>query len=208
MSIMQGKNLWGAAAATAGQAYDQVRSDLFIVKMNPPAIVGGLNFNDQISFAISKFPFPDRGRESIQVKYLNQTNKLVGADTALPSVTVTARQAYTTQTAQLLEEWYWATSNPNGGVALTSQIKTSGDFYWLAPVAGSTTTYDSTNVNGGSSNSLYRQVCHYTLEGVWIKSLKPSDADMTQSNGLVDLSFSVEIDRYYPQATSDLVAQI
>jgi hypothetical protein len=45
----------------------------------------------------------------------------------------------------------------------------------------------------------------YFLEGILVKGLKPSNADMT-STGLVTLTFSIQIDRYYPKTISQIDA--
>ena len=206
MALMQGKNLWGSAAG-AGQGFDQIRGDLFLVNMTPPTILGNLGWNDSIAFAVTKFPFPARDRESIAIKYLQQTNHQIGADTPMAAITIPVRWSFNKPTIQLLEQWSWATSNPNGAVALTSEIKTNGVFYWLAPNTSAALTFDNSNPDA-LAGELFTQVSPIILEGCWVKGLKYSDADMESSNNVVTAEFNLQIDRYYPQKTSDLVANV
>ena len=196
---MQFKNTFGAATSDGSLGIDIQRSDLFHVELQLPGVLGGVTAWDQnIAFAIEKFPFPERSREMVPVKYLNQTNYQPGADTATPSVNLTVRYAFTQSTFTLLEQWHWLTSNPiTGSVGLASQIKTNGSFWWLIPVQP---TLDS-SVN--ASNSMVIGGAYF-LEGCMVKGFKPADADMTTSNGLVTAEFGLQIDRYYPLDPADL----
>lgn len=186
------KNMWGAARSNV----DQQRSDLFVVSLNfPPALgVGSANVWDaECAFAVEQFPFPDRDREMIGVKYLNQTNFQIGADTAPGPIAIMVRHAFNRRTAELLEQWHWLTSNPQtGGVALTSAVKADGHFYWLVPDMAR-----QFNVRDVSATPALARGSAYYLEGCLVKNLKPSDANMAQT-GLVTLTFSLQIDRYYP----------
>jgi hypothetical protein len=211
---MNNKNLWGASNLQKG--IDQQRADLFRVSLNLPSILGDTGgalgnsiantfvdtiWNTNIMFAVEKFPFPPRGREMIATKYLNQTNNQLGADSAPEAVDIPVRYAFNQTTAEWLEKWHWITSNPRtGGVALTSAVKTNGVFTWLVPdmnkIKDLTTTSDEGVLKEGGK---------YILEGCLIKNLKPGvDADMTQSNQGVVLTFTLVIDRYYPETPSAL----
>lgn len=194
--LMNYKNTWGSPAS----GVDQQRSDLFYVQLQLPAVLGGTGaWNSSIAFAIEKFPFPERTREMIPVKYMNQTNYQLGADTQQGPVDITVRYAFNQITAELLEKWSWLTSNPiTGAVGLSSQIKTNGQFWWLVPAPVSS---DFTNSDG--SNTM-QQGGTFFLEGVMVRGFKPSDADMTSTNGLVSYNLSLQIDRYYPSQPSDL----
>jgi hypothetical protein len=205
-SVMAYKNTWGSAAPL-GQGIDQARSDLFLVNITPPAILPSLSWDEEIAFAITKFPFPAREREMIAIKYMQQTNYQIGADTAMGGIEIPVRYAFNQLTAQRLEEWHWATSNPNGAVALTSAIKTNGMFYWLAPNTAAALSFDMTNPLVAATDA-FNPVCQYVLEGILLKGLKPSPADMEARDGLVTYDLTLQIDRYYPLRTSDLVATI
>jgi hypothetical protein len=168
----------------------------------PPQLLGnsGVNvWDNDIAWAVEKFPFPDRDVESIPIKYLQQTNHQIGGDVASEPVEMTVRYAFNQRTAVLLERWRELTANPRtGGVALSSQIKTNGFFYWLVPnpaVLG--------NERAAERDS-YILLRAYEIFGCWIKSLKPSDADMTTGNGVISYTMKMQIDRYFPVATADL----
>lgn len=200
--LMRNKNTWGIAGT---DGVDQQRTDLFRVSLTLPTVLqgagGGTNVWDQhIAFAIQKWPFSARGRETIPTKYLNQTNHQIGADTASEPIEIDVRYAFNQRTAEWLEKWHWITSNPRtGGVAATSQVKTNGKFYYLVPNIDrikdlENTSDDGVLVDGGS----------FTLEGCLVKGLKNVDSDMTQGNTGVTLAFTLIIDRYYPDRPSDL----
>lgn len=192
------KNTWG----TPESRIDQQRSDLFRFAVNIPAQLGadsGVNAWDrEIAWAVEKFPFPERTREAVAIKYLNQTNFQPGADTGSSPIDVTVRYAFAQRTAEVLERWHWLTSNPvTGGTSLGSVIKTTGMFYWLVPTASGAPEEQTE----AESYALLRA---YMLEGVWVKGLSPSEADITTGTGLVTLKLNLQIDRYYPIDPTDL----
>jgi hypothetical protein len=197
--MMLYKNTWGSPES----GIDQQRADQFRVSITLPrqlAADSGVNVWDkEIAWAVEKFPFPDRDVESIPVKFLQQTNHQIGADVASEAVDITFRYAFNQRTAVILERWKWLTANPKtGGVALSSAIKTNGFFYWLVP---------NVNVLGdenAAERDSYVLLRAYELHGCWIRSCRPSESDMTQGNGVVTMSVKMQIDRYYPVATSDL----
>lgn len=211
---MNNKNLWGASTLSKG--VDQQRSDLFRVSLNLPSVLGGTGaiansiantfvdtiWNTHIMFAVEKFPFPTRGRELFATKYLNQTNMQLGADSTPGTVDIPVRYAFNQATASWLEKWHWITSNPRtGGVALTSQVKTNGVFSWLVPDMNKVK-----DLTTRSDDGVLKEGGRYILEGCLIKDLKPMDADMTQSNQGVLLTFTLSVDRYYPDNPDDLIA--
>jgi hypothetical protein len=199
MALIQAKNPWGAQ----GTGLDPLRPDLFRIDLAiPPAVLGGgVNlWEATVSFAVQSFPFPERVRQMIPVKWLNQTNFVVGADEPLPPVDLIVRNAFNVQTAEILERWHQLTSNSqNGGVAITSQVKTNGFFYFLIPnptvAANPTDTSDGALQDGPA----------YYLEGVLIRGLKiENTADMTVGNEYVRLALNLQIDRYYPTDPANL----
>lgn len=200
MSAIKFRNIWGAA----GSDLDQQRGDLFRLAINLPAALGGSGkWNDAVQFAVQKFPFPQRSREMIPIKYLNQTNHQLGADTASGEIEIPIRYAFNRDTAKILEEWHWMHSHPGtGGVALTSKIKSNGYFYWLIPNLDVTKVPDSIT-EAASANTMVDGGA-YAIEGILIKGFKPSEADMDSSSNLVFLNLTLQIDRYYPIKTSDL----
>lgn len=201
------KNIWGAANSNV----DQQRSDIFLINLAFPSVMTAGNgatgsaglWQDTCQFAVQDFPFPERTRDTLHIKYLNQTNNVPGADTPLGPINMTVRWAFQQQTAEMLERWFQLVANSQtGGIAIPSQIKSSGYFYWLVPnmaVQANTDNADGTNVyiNGGA----------YYLEGLYCQGLTPSRADMTQS-GLTTLAFQLMADRYYPIDASDLTVQL
>jgi len=196
------RNAWGSADSNL----DQQRQDLFRVSINlPPALGANSAWNQKVEFAVSKFPFPARSREVVPIKYLNMTNFQIGADTPTDAIEMTVRYAFNQETATVLEKWHWMTSHPgSGGVALTSLIKANGTFWWLVPSLNGNT--DPGGVSSPTSDGLTLGGA-YQLEGIILKGLKPSDGDMETSNGLVNLSVSLQIDRYYPIKPEDLKIQ-
>jgi hypothetical protein len=155
----------------------------------------GTWYND-VEFAVEKFPFPERKRETIPFKYLNQTNHLLGAETATAPITITIRYAFNQATAQLLERWNYLTSHPlTGGVGLTSQVKARGEFIWLIPNMVVQKNVESTSP---SDDTLVPGLI-YVLEGCMVTGLKWSDADMTVGTETAKLMFDLSIDRYYPK---------
>lgn len=195
------KNAWGSSAADGG--IDQQRADLFRVTIHLPPLLGGVGvWSNDVEFAVDKFPFPDRTREMIPIKYMNQTNYQIGADTQVGPVEIPVRYAFNQHTAQVLERWNYLTSNPEtGGVGLTSAIKANGYFRWMVPdmnaqVAG---------LNGSTTGDVMKDGLVYRLEGCLIRGLKFTDADMAQGNQVVNLTFSLQVDRYYPQNINAMV---
>lgn len=197
MARMNFKNTFGSAVGSGGTGLDLQRVDLFKVTLILPSAIG-LAWTENVEFAVEKFPFPERSREMIQVKYMQQTNHIIGGDTPTPAVEIPVRYAFAQRTAEALEKWFWLVSNPKtGGVGLTSECKSKGMLRWLVPnmqkqindLRGNATPGESTLKDGLS----------YELEGCLIKGLKFADGDMTQS-GYVNLMFSLQIDRLYPQS--------
>lgn len=202
------KNVWGSA----GSNLDQQRSDLFAVTLRFPSILnvggdvvgGGSNLWDsECSFAVSQFPFPDRIRETIPIKYLQQVNHTIGADAPSGPIDIQVRYAFNRRTAELLERWHWLTSNPiTGGVALTSAIKSSGVFHWLVPNMDK-----QANVEDTTEADVMWRMQPYFLEGVIVRNFKPAETANMETAGVVNLTFSISIDRYYPRQPSDLTFQ-
>ena len=198
MSTTRYRNVWGSQ----GSNLDQQRGDLFRVAINLPAVLGGVSkWNDVIQFAVTKFPFPERSRETIATKYLNQTNFQLGADAAMGTIDIPVRYAFNQETAKILEQWHWMTSHPGtGAVALTSAIKTSGYFYYLIP----NLTGLPGAINAAPAQDAMKDGATYALEGILLKGLKNSEADMESSNNLVMVTMTLQIDRYYPVDPGDL----
>lgn len=188
------KNAFGSSHL-ANDALDLQRADLFKFHINLPDVLK-MNWEEHVEFAVEKFPFPARDRESIAVKYLQQVNQIPGGDVATGSVDVTIRYPFGRKTALALEKWHWMVANPQtGSVGLASEVKTEGWFRWLQPQ----TQKGGLNLNLGEGLGTNEgNGMMYKLEGCWIKALKPSDADMTTGNTLVTLQMTLQIDRYYP----------
>ncbi len=193
------KNIWGSQ----GMNTDPQRSDLFYVKLAIPSFLTNAgSWDDDIGFAVEKFPFPERTRETIPIKFLQQTNHILGADTATAPISITVRHAFNRRTAEILERWHWLISNPKtGGVALTSDVKTNGIFQWQVPNVAYRDVDNAVEANAMSVGA------QYTLEGCFPTGLKPSDADMA-TGGLVTLSFNLSVDRYYPDSPDKLTSGI
>jgi hypothetical protein len=154
---------------------------------------------------VRDFPFPSREREMIPIKFLNQTNHLIGADSPSGAIDMNVRYVFNRQTAAILERWHQLTSNPRtGGVALTSQVKTTGFFYWLVPNMTVQANVDVSDPTAAAANT-FNKLRAYKLEGVLVRNLKPSNADMSVGNNTVELQFSIQVDRYYPERVDDLV---
>lgn len=198
MSKATFNNTFGAAASANG--LDLQRSDLWKVTIATPASVGGANgWANNVEFLLEKFPFPERSREMIEVKYMQQTNFLIGKDTPTPAIEIPVRYAFSTQVVTMLESWNYLCANPEtGGVGLTTQCKGTGLMRWVVP-----NMHNQINdVGGGNpSTSTMDDGLVYQLEGCIIKGLKFSDADQTQS-GFVNVLFSLQMDRYYPTTGS------
>ena len=193
------KNMWGAARSNV----DSQRKDLFVVSLQyPPALgAGSANIWDsECAFAVESFPFPPRDRNMLPTKYLNQTNFQIGEDLASTAIEIKVRYAFNRRTAELLEQWNRLISNPlTGGVALTSAVKSDGYFYWLVPDMAR--SFNPQDISGTPALDYGGA---YFLEGCVPKGFHPAEsADMTQA-GLVTLTFSLQIDRYYPINPADL----
>jgi len=197
---MQNQNLWGAQ----NSGIDQQRQDLFKVIINLPASVGGQSaWTEDVEFAVESFPFPNREREMVGVKYMNQTNFMLGADTASGAIEIPVRYAFNQPTAQRLEKWNYLTSNPRtGGVGLTTKVKAWGEFWWMVP---NMAVQENVESERPSDASLVPGLI-YHLEGCLIKGLKFSEASMT-GNGMVNMTFTMQIDRYYPKSISNMVVK-
>jgi hypothetical protein len=230
--MMTYKNTWGAPSA---DSIDQQRSDLWEVHINlPQAVVaaignvannvntggqpnssqtgslgGASTWDTYVRWAVEKFPFPTREREVIPIKYLQQTNFQVGGDANSGPIEMTVRYAFNQRTAELLERWFWLTSNPiTGGVALSSQIKSDGYFYWLVPDITAMTQAPSTNQIQGNDSNIFDQIPAFYLEGCMITDFKPSDQDQTVGNAVTSFALKMQIDRYYPMDPSDLTYKL
>lgn len=189
---IKSKNEWGAA----GSNVDPQRTDLFKVKLELPEAIGGVGaWQNDIEFAVRKWPFPERKREVMQLKYLNQTNNLLGADVPLSPIDVEVAYAFNQATAQLLERWSTLTSNPRtGGVAQTSKVKSKGYFYWLIPDMEVQSDVERTD----TTDEPLKVGLVYVLEGCMITGLTPMGGDHTQTNQPVLYTFNLTVDRYYP----------
>ena len=188
---MNFKNTFGASGDAEG--LDLQRVDLWKVTLTlPPAV--GVKWTDEVEFALEKFPFPERAREMIEVKYMQQTNYLIGKDMPTPAVEVPVRYAFQALTAEALEKWYSLVSNPQtGGVGLTSALKAKGLMQWYVPDMN---RQRLDLVQNPPISASLKPGLRYVLEGCIIKGLRFTDADMTQS-GYVNLLFGLQIDRYY-----------
>ena len=200
MSKMNFNNTFGAIASANG--FDLQRSDLWKVSISLPQVLG-VSWRDNVEFLLEKFPFPARERDMIEVKYMQQTNFLIGRDAPTPAIEIPVRYAFGVQVAEALEKWYWLVSNPRtGGVGLTTQVKSKGLMRWIVPNMQRQVQDIRGNVQPGENTM--DEGLTYVLEGCIIKGLKFSDADMTAS-GFVNLMFSLQIDRYYPEDVNKMV---
>lgn len=202
MARMKFKNAFGSQVD--GSRLDLQRADLFKVTLELPVALG-LPWDEHVEFAVEKFSFPDRSRDAIAVKYMQQTNFLIGADTAPGPVEIPVRYAFAQRTAECLEKWHWLIANPvTGGVALTSEVKSKGLLRWLVPnmrkqkadIRGQPRPGEDTLTEGAT----------YILEGCWIRGLKFVDADMN-ATGPVTLSLSLMVDRWYAENIDRLQVQ-
>ncbi len=194
MARLRYKNAFGSQVD--GSRLDLQRVDLFKVTLELPTAIG-LPWDEHVEFAIEKFPFPNRQKEAITIKYMQQTNYLIGADQASDAAEIPVRYAFAQRTAEALEKWSWLIANPlTGGVGLTSQVKCKGILRWLVPnmrkqiadIRGQPRPGEDTMMDGAV----------YVLEGCWPRNLKFVDADQTQS-GYVNMMLSIQIDRWYPE---------
>jgi len=201
MPRLKNKNEWGSA----GSNLDAQRRDLFKVKLDLPNALNlnglGTWYND-VEFAIETWPFPENKSETFPIKYLNQINHQLGANTPTAPIDILVRYAFNQATHQLLTRWHYLTANPRtGGVGLTSQVKASGEFYWLIPNMAAQKNVASTSTN--EDTLVVGQT--YVLEGCLITGLKPADGDMKVGNEMVHLTFNLHIDRYYPKDVSQMI---
>ncbi len=199
MPVIQYQNAWGAQ----NSQLDPLRPDLFRVELQIPSQVlgGGAGLWDsEVAFGIKSFPWPVREREMIPVKWLQQTNFVIGADVALAPAELNVRWAFNRRTVEILERWHQLTANSqNGGVAITSLVKTNGFIYYLVP--NMSAVADPTD----TTNDAFNDGPRWYLEGVLVKGLKVAEnLDMTVGNEVVTVNLNLQIDRYYPLDPSDL----
>lgn len=197
------KNMWGTPGGI-----EAARTDLFAVFIDLPAQVtqgfgGNSAWQQEVQFAIEKFPFPERGRESIPIKYMQQTNYFPGADSTVGVIDFTVRWNFNRNTVKLLETWYQSFSNPHtGAVGRATDLKCNGRFFWLIPAEGATLGPGGSPDNPTTAPYIAKET--YWLEGCWPTNFKPSDADMTTGNTIVTCNLSMQIDRYYPKQIDNL----
>jgi len=194
------KNVFGSQSTSYGGGLDVQRVDLFKVTLFlPQALLDlGLTWENNVQFAVEKFPFPDRTVELIPVKYMQQTNKMIGADTDSAPVEITVRYAFQERTAETLEAWFQLVRNQRtGGVGLTSMVKAKGILRWLVPnMEKQIADLRGTPLPGAGTMT---EGLTYELEGCVIRGLKFTDPDMTQSAN-VNMQFGLSIDRVIPPA--------
>ena len=197
MSIVY-RNQFGSSALS-GTSYDLGRSDLFRVDVVlPAALSNAFSWQDDISWAVQSFPFPTRSIDEITVKYLQQVNKMPGADAAAGDVDMVVRYAFTQRTAQALETWFRLVSNPlTGGVGLASAVKSYGQVTHLIPNMNQQVA-DLTRTSLSNDNSALYDGLQWTIEGMWPKSFKMSELDHTKSNEAVTCTVTWACDRWYP----------
>lgn len=192
MARLKFKNTFGSQ----NSKLDLQRVDLFKVTLELPTALG-LPWDEHVEFALEKFPFPDRQVDTIPVKFMQQTNHLIGGDAATSVSEIPVRYAFAQRTVETLEKWFRLISNQiTGGVGLTSEVKCKGFLRWQVPnmrkqiadIRGQPRPGEDTMMDGAV----------YVLEGCWIKGLKFVDADMTASN-YVTTTFSLQCDRWYPE---------
>ena len=197
MARLKYKNTFGSQ----NSKLDLQRIDLFKVTLELPTAVG-LPWDEHVEFAIEKFPFPDRKKDSTPVKYMQQTNMQIGGDAATPAAEIPVRYAFAQRTAEALEKWFYLIANPlTGGVGLTSEVKCKGYLRWLVPNMAK----QIADIHGQPrpGEDTMKDGAVYILEGCWISGLKFVDADMTTSN-YVTMSFSLQCDRWYPESIDTL----
>jgi hypothetical protein len=78
MARMNFKNTFGSQIGAGGTGLDLQRVDLFKLTLVLPSALN-LDWTENVEFAVEKFPIPERSREMIAVKYMQQTNYLIGA---------------------------------------------------------------------------------------------------------------------------------
>ena len=200
MAKMKFNNTFGAIASANG--FDLQRNDLWKVSIILPQVLG-VTWRDNVEFLLEKFPFPTRERDMIEIKYMQQTNFMIGRDVPTPSIEIPVRFAFGVQVAEALEKWYWLVANPRtGGVGLTTRCKAKGFMRWIVP--NMQRQVQDIRGNADPAENTMDEGLTYVLEGCIIKGLRFSDADMTQS-GFVNLLFTLQIDRYYPENVNKMV---
>lgn len=194
------KNVWGSQNSNI----DQQRADLFRVVIQLPDVLGGASaWSNFVEFGLTRFPFPEQRRERIGVKYLNQTNFMLGPEEPVGEIAIPVRYAFNQGMHQLLSRWSYLTSNPRtGGQAQTSKVKSLGEFQWLIPnMAAAESLAEREDENA------YSVAQRYVLEGCMIMQLRPTEASMTATGeaALVMLEFNLSVDRYYPVSLNNMV---
>lgn len=191
-----GRIIYQNTFGSQGSQLDLQRNDLWKCSISFPTAIG-LKWEDEVQFAVEKFPFPAREKESIAIKYLQQTNKQIGGDVDLAPTELTIRYPFATRVAEALEKWFWLVANPlTGGVGLTSQVKSKGYFRYLVPNMARQIADLQPNAVPGQDT--LKDGLIWILEGVWPKAFKMTDADMTTGNQTAMCLVTFAIDRYYP----------
>lgn len=184
---------------------DLQRSDLWKVTVTLPQALG-ISWPDNVEWALENFPLPDRKRDLIAVKYMQQTNYQLGADAGISPVSMNVRYAFSQRTAEALEKWFQLCSNQRtGGVGLTTQVKAKGVLRWLVPNMAKQ-IQDIRGIAAPGENTL-NEGLSYELEGCMISGLKFSEANMTKAD-VVTLDFDMHIDRYYPVNLDQMVVNV
>ena len=185
---------------------DQQRADLFKVTLVLPEALN-LSWTENVEFAVSKWPFPNRDVEAIQTKYLQQSNWQIGGDVAVAETEINVRYAFAQRTAETLEKWYQLVSNmQTGGVGLTSEVKSKGFFRWLVPNMARQIADLQPGATPGQDT--LQDGLIYVLEDVWPRGLKWVDADMTVGNTHADMLLKLQVDRYYPFDIANMAAAV
>jgi hypothetical protein len=98
-------------------------------------------------------------------------------------------------------------ANPRtGGVGLTSEVKSKGYFVYLVP----NMARQAADLQAGaqSSQDTLKAGLKWVLEGVWPKSFKMTDADMSTGNAVSMCLVTFAIDRYYPDNINRMIVDI
>jgi len=197
-----GRIVFNNTFGSQGSRLDLQRNDLWKVYISLPTGIT-LKWDEEVQFAVEKFPFPAREKEGIPIKYLQQTNTQIGGDVAMAPVELTIRYPFAAKTAQALEQWFWLVANPKtGGVGLTSQVKSKGYFQYLVPnMARQIADLQS---SAQSSQDTLKNGLKWILEGVWPKAFKMTDADMSTGNAVSMCLVTFSVDRYYPEDVNSM----
>lgn len=181
---------------------DLQRQDLWKVSIWLPAAIG-ISWQDNVEFALENFPFPERTREMTAVKYMQQTNWLLGADTQTGPLAINVRYAFSQRTAEALEKWFQLCANQyTGGVGLTTQVKAKGLMRFMVPNMARQEA-DLRGIPSPGENTLNEGLT-YVLEGCVISGLKYGEANMTGS-APVPINMTLHVDRYYPESLDRMV---